>query len=279
VEFDYLDEFYIGLEQLQQGNLQAAKLALTPACVAGVAEAIFFVGLIHLEEGDIKLAEDYLNQALSKGHRDAAEAIEEMKKLPEYHRHHSENKDTRESQTSLPAKRLLLALSKEDKIPFKLPAEPWTQVSYMVGPISANFSVSDVGLEFNFDLGQYSSTTNSNAVGEVMVNRIPDAFPRSMISCGLQPQPRMTLNVQVPVNPGDGQKFIEFVLAETADVAINLLKAGFESGHLLSPSKSELMQFGLTPPTADHSSDPSAIRSASINWANEFAGTKILFNL
>ena len=170
------------------------------------------------------------------------------------------------------AKALLIGLSDQRKLPFQLPAEPWSDVEYKIGPVKAKISTSAQGLTFRFDLGKYENTQFAGAICEVMSGRIPSPGPT--LSYSLQPKPQITLEVQVGIALGESERIVEFALGQTADLAIDLFRVGIASEYLLEPGQDELIRFGLMLNNPKYSGTP-----ASSNWTNEFAGTKILFNL
>ena len=170
------------------------------------------------------------------------------------------------------AKALLIELSNQGKLPFQLPAEPWSEVEYEIGPVGAIASCNSTGVSFRFDLGKYEDTEFASAICEVMSGRIP--APGPTLSYSLQPQPQIILKVEVAIPVGQSERIVEFALAQTADLAIDLFRVGIASEYLLEPARDQLIKFGLMPNSPEYSGT-----SASRNWANEIAGTKILFNL
>jgi len=170
------------------------------------------------------------------------------------------------------AKALLIELSNQGKLPFKLPAEPWLDVEYNIGPVLALISCTSTGISFRFDLGRYDDTQFASAICEVMSGRIP--APGPTLSYSLQPQPQITLKVEVAIPEGQGERIVEFALAQTADLAIDLFRVGIASEYLLDPTQDQIIKFGLMPNSPKYSGT-----SASRHWADEIAGTKILFNL
>jgi hypothetical protein len=169
-------------------------------------------------------------------------------------------------------KTLIIELSNQGKLPFQLPSEPWSDLEYKIGPVNAEISCSAQDITFRFDLGKYENTNLASAICEVMSGRIP--APGPTLSYSLQPQPRISLEVKVVIASGESERIVEFALAQTANLAIDLFRVGIASGYLLEPAKDQLIKFGLMPNYSVNSGKP-----ASINWENEFAGTNILFNL
>ena len=170
------------------------------------------------------------------------------------------------------AKALLIELSNQGKLPFRLPPDPWSEVEYEIGPVGALISCTATGISFRFDLGKYEDTEFASAICEVMAGRIPAPGPK--LSYSLQPQPQIALKVDVPIGLGESERKLEFALAQTADLAIDLFRVGIASEYLLDPTQDQLIRFGLMPNTPKYSGT-----SASRNWTDEIAGTKILFNL
>ena len=170
------------------------------------------------------------------------------------------------------AKALLIELSNQGKLPFRLPLEPWSEVEYEIGPVGALASFNSTGISFSFNLGKYEDTRFASDICEVMDGRIPAPGPK--LSYSLQPQPQITLKVDVPIGFGESERIVEFALAQTADLAIDLFRVGIASDYLLNPTQDQLIKFGLMPNSPKYSGTP-----ASRNWADEIAGTKILFNL
>jgi hypothetical protein len=175
-------------------------------------------------------------------------------------------------QDELRTKNLLIELSNQGKLPFKLPAEPWSDVEYKIGPVLALISCTSTGISFRFDLGRYEDTQFASAICEEMSGRIP--APGPTLSYSLQPQPQITLKVEVAIPEGQGERIVEFALAQTADLAIDLFRVGIASEYLLDPTQDQIIKFGLMPNSPKYSGT-----SASRHWADEIAGTKILFNL
>jgi hypothetical protein len=179
----------------------------------------------------------------------------------------------KQNQVSGPRSKMhLILLAKNNQLPFQLPTEPWSELEYVIGPVKSKIVTSEEGLTFVFDLGQYESTQSASAICEVMAGRIPAPGPE--LSYGLSPKPRIKLQVLVPIMTGESERIVEFALAQTADLAIDLFRVGIASDRLLDPPLEVLEKFGLNPKSSKTSSG-----SASINWDDEFAGTKILFNL
>lgn len=151
----------------------------------------------------------------------------------------------------------------------ELPSGDWMQLRYRVGPIEGRLTLHEKLLCFEFFLGKYSNKVSGSVLATNMAQAIP--APGPSVRSSLSPQPILELSIEVPLGLDNAFTIARIAIAQTADLAINLLKVGISTGQLLDPTSSQIGEFGLCKPTLFG-------RQAyqSRNWNNTFAGSEFL---
>ena len=150
-----------------------------------------------------------------------------------------------------------------------LPLDDWTQLTYPVGPIEGRLRINEGLLRFEFFLGKYSNKVSGSVLATKMSRAIP--APGPSVSSSLSPQPILELLVDVHLGIDNAFMIARIAIAQTADLAIDLLKVGISTGQLLDPTSSALSDFGLIKP-----SFLGQRGHQSRNWKNGSAGSGLL---
>ena len=151
----------------------------------------------------------------------------------------------------------------------KIPIGDWTQITYPVGPIEGRLSIYEGSLRFEFFLGKYSNNVTGSVLATKMARAIPAPGPN--VRSSLSPQPILELSVDVQLGFDNAFMIPQVAIAQTADLAINLLKIGITTGNLLDPTPTVLSEFGLLKPSLLGQRG-----HQSRNWKNAFAGSELL---
>ena len=154
------------------------------------------------------------------------------------------------------------------ELPLQLPKGDWSRVSYKIGPVPAVLEIDALRMIFSFDLGRVSYAIASD-LANYLASQIP--APGPIISTTLAPKSLVTLQVEIPLAQGESERIVLVAFCQTADLAIALLKSGVDAGAFLEPDAEELALYGLLPRGTGNS-------GSSYNWANESAGTRLLFS-